>query len=48
LQAVRLNEPDKTWKFNSDDLEDRGLWEDYQSASEVALSKTSTEAALSM
>ena len=42
LQA-RLDEPDKNWKFNSGDLEDRVLWENYQTAYEVALSETSTE-----
>ena len=42
LQA-RLDEPDKNWKFNSGDLEDRSLWDDYQTAYEVALSETSTE-----
>jgi PPK2 family polyphosphate:nucleotide phosphotransferase len=42
LQA-RLDEPDKNWKFNPGDLEERKLWPEYQKAYEDALSKTSTE-----
>ena len=42
LQA-RLDEPNKNWKFNSGDLKDRALWEDYQEAFRVALQETSTE-----
>jgi len=42
LQA-RLDEPDKNWKFNVGDLEERKLWPDYQKAYEDVLSKTSTE-----
>jgi PPK2 family polyphosphate:nucleotide phosphotransferase len=42
LQA-RLDDPDKKWKFNSGDLEDRKLWDDYQRAYEVALDRCSTE-----
>jgi PPK2 family polyphosphate:nucleotide phosphotransferase len=41
LQA-RLDEPDKNWKFNRDDLKDRELWDDYQEAFTVALQETST------
>lgn len=41
LQA-RLDEPDKHWKFNAGDLEDRALWDDYQRAYEVALDRCST------
>ena len=44
LQA-RLDEPDKNWKFNPGDLEERKLWPEYQKAYEDVLSKTSTEAA---
>ena len=40
---ARLEEPDKRWKFNVDDLEDRKLWEDFALAYEEALSHTSTE-----
>jgi polyphosphate kinase 2 (PPK2 family) len=42
LQA-RLEEPDKNWKFNTADLADRALWDDYQEAFESALSETATE-----
>lgn len=41
LQA-RLDEPDKNWKFNPGDLEERKLWPEYQKAYEDMLSKTST------
>jgi PPK2 family polyphosphate:nucleotide phosphotransferase len=40
---ARLEEPDKRWKFNAGDLEDRKLWEDFAQAYEDALSRTSTE-----
>lgn len=42
LQA-RLDEPEKKWKFNVGDLEERKLWPEYQKAYEDVLSKTSTE-----
>jgi PPK2 family polyphosphate:nucleotide phosphotransferase len=41
LQA-RLDEPDKRWKFNPADLDDRGLWDDFQAAYETMLSRCST------
>ncbi len=41
LQA-RLDEPDKRWKFNVGDLEERKLWDEYQRAYEDVLSRTST------
>jgi PPK2 family polyphosphate:nucleotide phosphotransferase len=44
LQA-RLDDPEKHWKFNPSDLEDRKLWDDYQEAYEVMLSRCSTEVA---
>jgi PPK2 family polyphosphate:nucleotide phosphotransferase len=44
LQA-RLDNPDKHWKFDRDDLKDRRLWPEYVQAYEDLLSKTSTEAA---
>lgn len=40
---ARLEEPDKNWKFNPGDLEDRKLWDDYMVAYEDVLNKTSTE-----
>ncbi|MCA9127943.1 MAG: polyphosphate kinase 2 family protein [Planctomycetales bacterium] len=39
----RLTEPDKHWKFNRRDLEERKLWPDYQRAFEETLTNTSTE-----
>lgn len=44
LQA-RLDEPNKRWKFNPDDLKERKLWPEYIKAYEDVLSKTSTERA---
>ena len=45
-QAERLTErieiPEKRWKFNPSDLEDRKLWNDYMKAYEVALNRCST------
>lgn len=41
LQA-RLDDPEKHWKFSPADLEERKLWDDYQQALEVALTRTST------
>ncbi len=42
LQA-RLDNPEKNWKFRKADLDDRAIWDDYQKAFEVMLTKTSTE-----
>lgn len=42
LQA-RLDEPESNWKFNPSDLEDRKLWDEYQDAYEIALTRCSTE-----
>jgi PPK2 family polyphosphate:nucleotide phosphotransferase len=39
----RLDEPEKRWKFNSADLEDRALWDDYVAAYEAALTRCSTK-----
>lgn len=45
-QGVRLRErlevPEKRWKFNPGDLEDRKLWDDYQQAYETVLQRCST------
>ena len=41
----RLERPDKHWKFNPGDLDERELWDDYMRAFEVALERTSTDAA---
>ncbi len=46
-QAERLRErvelPEKQWKFNPGDLEDRALWDQYMAAYEVMLNRCSTE-----
>jgi PPK2 family polyphosphate:nucleotide phosphotransferase len=42
LQA-RLDEPDKNWKFNAGDLEDRVHWDAFEEAYEAALHHCSTE-----
>ncbi|MCB1376843.1 MAG: polyphosphate kinase 2 family protein [Alphaproteobacteria bacterium] len=45
-QAERLRErianPDKRWKFNPGDLDDRALWDDYMAAYDMALQRCST------
>jgi len=41
LQA-RLDNPEKTWKFNPADIEERKKWDDYSKAYEAALTKCST------
>ena len=40
--AARLDRPDKYWKFNPGDIEERRLWDDYQAAYQAVLDKTST------
>jgi len=44
LQA-RLDDPEKHWKFNPSDLEDRALWPKFMEAYSDVFSKTSTAAA---
>ena len=39
----RVDDPDKNWKFNPGDLEERKFWPQYMEAYEDVLSKTSTE-----
>jgi PPK2 family polyphosphate:nucleotide phosphotransferase len=39
----RLDDSDKTWKFNSGDVAERGHWDTYMAAYEDALSATSTD-----
>lgn len=39
----RLDKPNKNWKFNPGDLEDRAHWDDYQSAYETVLRRCSTK-----
>ena len=42
---ARIADPEKRWKWNSGDLEERKLWNDYQYAFEDVISATSTECA---
>ena len=42
LQA-RVDEPEKRWKFNRGDLEERKFWNDYTTAYEEMIEKTSTD-----
>jgi PPK2 family polyphosphate:nucleotide phosphotransferase len=39
---ARLDDPEKIWKFNPGDLDDRARWDDYQAAYEDALTRCST------
>jgi PPK2 family polyphosphate:nucleotide phosphotransferase len=41
--AERLERPDKYWKYNPSDLDERELWPAYQEAYQAVLDKTSTE-----
>jgi PPK2 family polyphosphate:nucleotide phosphotransferase len=41
----RLIDPTKNWKFSSNDMKERTFWPAYMEAYQVALSKTSSEAA---
>ena len=43
--AARLDDPAKHWKFNPGDIDERGRWDAYQEAYQVALTRTSTDAA---
>ncbi|BDZ51767.1 hypothetical protein GCM10025867_40080 [Frondihabitans sucicola] len=43
--AERLERPDKFWKYNPSDIDERNLWSDYQEAYETAIRRTSTETA---
>lgn len=41
----RVEDPEKRWKFNEGDLEERKLWDDYLRVFEDVISKTSTDSA---
>lgn len=41
----RLERPDKWWKYNPGDIDERELWPDYQEAYQAAIAKCSTDAA---
>ena len=38
----RLKDPDKRWKFNENDIDERAFWDDYQSAYSIAITRCST------
>jgi PPK2 family polyphosphate:nucleotide phosphotransferase len=41
----RLDRPDKHWKYNPGDVDERAKWGDYQRAYEIALKRCNTDAA---
>ena len=43
--AERLERPDKHWKFNPGDLDERAHWEDYEEAYQAVIDQTSTDEA---
>jgi PPK2 family polyphosphate:nucleotide phosphotransferase len=43
--VARLGDPTKQWKFNPGDVDERGYWNEYQNAYQVAIARTSTDAA---
>jgi len=38
----RLDRPDKNWKFNPGDIDERAHWDAYQEAYQIAIVRTST------
>lgn len=42
---ARLERPDKYWKYNPHDLDERGYWDDYMEAYQAVFDKCSTEVA---
>ncbi len=42
---ARLDDPTKQWKFNPSDVDERGFWNQYQDAYQIALERTTTDAA---
>lgn len=42
---ARLDDPTKQWKFNPGDVDERALWTGYQEAYEIAIQRTTTDAA---
>ncbi|HVO48785.1 MAG TPA: ADP-polyphosphate phosphotransferase [Steroidobacteraceae bacterium] len=40
---ARIDEPQKNWKFSTDDIKERGYWKQYMHAYEQCLSATSTK-----
>lgn len=41
----RLRRPDRYWKYDPSDIDERKLWDDYLRAYEIAIERTSTETA---
>ncbi len=41
----RLERPDKHWKFNPGDIDERGHWAEYQEAYQAVIDRTSTDVA---
>ncbi len=41
-QIERINNPEKTWKFEPGDIKERGFWNEYQKAYEKAINETAT------
>ena len=41
-EVDRLRDPNKHWKFNENDINERAFWDDYQSAYGIAISRCST------
>jgi PPK2 family polyphosphate:nucleotide phosphotransferase len=39
---ARIDEPEKNWKFNTSDIEERGYWDDYMRAYEACIGATTT------
>ena len=39
----RLDDPDKNWKFSSNDAKERGFWNDYMEAYEQTIRETATD-----
>jgi PPK2 family polyphosphate:nucleotide phosphotransferase len=42
---ARLDDPTKHWKFNPNDIDERGHWSAYREAYQIALERTNTEVA---
>lgn len=43
--AERLERPDKHWKYNPGDIDERARWDDYMRAYEIAITRTDADAA---
>jgi len=43
--ADRLEDPDKRWKFNEQDIDERAYWDDYMAAYGLAVARCSTRSA---